>query len=113
MPLYDYECLSCGHVFELRQSFDADPNGECPRCEGASRRKFHAVPIIYKGSGFYTTDYKNSGYSGTSKENADEAAPDKSKTAKAATSSSEDHKESKETAKTTTTNSEAKPEGRK
>ena len=66
MPRYDYECSSCGHVFELRQSFDAEPTGECPRCAGMSRRKFHAVPIIYKGSGFYTTDYKRSGTSGTS-----------------------------------------------
>ena len=68
MPRYDYECLSCGHLFELRQSFDSDPEGVCPQCEGKSRRKFHPVPIIYKGSGFYTTDYKHTGFSDTSKE---------------------------------------------
>ena len=66
MPLYDYECLSCGHVFELRQSFHADPLDVCPRCEGTSKRKFHPVPIIYKGSGFYTTDYKQTNRSGIS-----------------------------------------------
>ena len=63
MPLYDYDCLSCGRIFELRQSFDSAPEGVCPTCQGQGRRKFHAVPIIYKGSGFYTTDYKHTGYS--------------------------------------------------
>ena len=37
--------------------FGAAPEAECPRCDGLARRKFHAVPVIYKGSGFYTTDY--------------------------------------------------------
>ena len=59
MPLYDYECLACSNIFELRQSFTDDPVGTCPKCQSHSRRKFVAVPIIYKGSGFYTTDYKN------------------------------------------------------
>ena len=63
VPLYDYLCDSCGHIFELRQSFSAATEGPCPRCQGNSRRRFHAVPIIYKGSGFYTTDYKKTGYS--------------------------------------------------
>ena len=91
MPLYDYECVSCGNVFELRQSFDADPEGVCPRCSGSSRRKFHAVPIIYKGSGFYTTDYKHTSYSPNSKDRAkDEESEEKTKTAKATTDSSEE-----------------------
>lgn len=94
MPRYDYECLSCGNVFELRQSFDADPEGVCPRCSGASRRKFHAVPIIYKGSGFYTTDYSKSGYrdNSTKKEDEEGSKPEK-KAAKASSDSSEDSKE--------------------
>lgn len=57
MPLYDYECTGCGHSFELRQSFHEAGVGICPLCSGKARRKFHAVPVIYKGSGFYTTDY--------------------------------------------------------
>ena len=81
MPLYDYECLSCGHVFELRQSFNDEPVGSCPRCEGSSRRKFHAVPIIYKGKGFYTTDYGRSGVgangTGTSSSKDEEKESDK------------------------------------
>ena len=57
MPIYDYQCAACGHRFELRQGFDADPVEVCPQCQGQARRRFHSVAVIYKGSGFYTTDY--------------------------------------------------------
>ena len=57
MPIYEYECVSCNHRFELKQGFDAEPTESCPKCQGLSRRKFHAPTVIYKGSGFYTTDY--------------------------------------------------------
>ena len=85
MPLYDYQCLGCGHEFELRQGLDADPTTICPRCKGSSRRKFNVVPVIYKGSGFYSTDYKKSSFdstsgngssSSTSKEKQDKAESD-------------------------------------
>ena len=57
MPRYDYQCTSCDHQFELVQSFKEAGAGTCPECSGEGRRVFHAVPVIYKGSGFYTTDY--------------------------------------------------------
>ena len=57
MPRYDYQCTSCDHRFELVQSFKEAGSGTCPQCAGDGRRVFHAVPVIYKGSGFYTTDY--------------------------------------------------------
>ena len=57
MPRYDYRCESCKHEFELVQTFAEAGSGSCPECSGAGRRVFHAVPVIYKGSGFYTTDY--------------------------------------------------------
>jgi putative FmdB family regulatory protein len=57
LPRYDYECDSCHHRFELKQSFDSEPVATCPSCEGNSRRKFHAVPIVFKGSGWYVNDY--------------------------------------------------------
>lgn len=63
MPIYDYECEKCGHGFELRQSFNSEPETTCPVCTSRARRKFHSVAVIYKGSGFYTTDYKKNGYS--------------------------------------------------
>ena len=57
MPRYDYRCTNCDNEFELVQSFAEAGRGTCPVCSGAGRRVFHAVPVIYKGSGFYTTDY--------------------------------------------------------
>ena len=57
MPRYDYRCTSCGDEVELTQSFSEAGKGTCPVCSGAGQRVFHAVPVIYKGSGFYTTDY--------------------------------------------------------
>ena len=57
MPIYEYECVSCKHRFELKQGFDAEPTESCPLCQATSRRLFHAPTVIYKGSGFYTTDY--------------------------------------------------------
>ena len=57
MPRYDYRCASCENEFELVQTFAEAGSGNCPACSGAGRRVFHAVPVIYKGSGFYTTDY--------------------------------------------------------
>ena len=65
MPMYDYQCPGCGHQFEVKQAFSADPYAQCPRCEVVSRRVFHPVPIIYKGTGFYTTDYARKGNNGT------------------------------------------------
>ena len=106
MPRYDYECLSCSHVFELRQSFSDDPVGTCPQCEGRSRRKFHAVPVIYKGSGFYTTDYARSNLSanGTgsssseSKEETEKTATKGKKEESAKATSSEKKTDSDKTA---------------
>ena len=57
MPRYDYRCDSCQHHFELKQSFDSEPVATCPSCEGKARRQFHAVPIVFKGSGWYVNDY--------------------------------------------------------
>ena len=62
MPIYEYECVICDFHFERKQRFDEEPAAICPRCEGKAHRVIHSVPIIYKGSGFYTTDNrKNSG----------------------------------------------------
>jgi len=57
LPRYDYQCTICDNRFELVQSFKEAGTGSCPLCSGEGRRVFHAVPVIYKGSGFYTTDY--------------------------------------------------------
>jgi len=61
MPVYEYQCKKCRHKFELKQSFDDDPIVTCPKCGGKAKRVFSSVPIIFKGSGFYTTDSKPTG----------------------------------------------------
>ncbi len=60
MPIYEYECGSCQHRFELKQSFNDKPQAACPKCKKKARRVFHPAPIIFKGSGFYVTDHKTS-----------------------------------------------------
>ena len=57
MPRYDYRCTACANEFELMQKLSEAGSGDCPLCGAAGQRVFHAVPVIYKGSGFYTTDY--------------------------------------------------------
>lgn len=57
MPIYEYQCTSCEHCFEQKQGFDADPISICPLCQSPARRLFRPAPIIFKGSGFYVTDY--------------------------------------------------------
>lgn len=63
MPTYDYECLACSHTFELFQSMTAEPVKTCPACQGSVRRLIGTgAGIIFKGSGFYQTDYRSSSY---------------------------------------------------
>ncbi|MFP3975792.1 MAG: FmdB family zinc ribbon protein [Chloroflexota bacterium] len=57
MPIYEFQCTSCGCRFDKRQSFDAEPVATCPECNNEARRVFQPTPIIFKGSGFYVTDY--------------------------------------------------------
>ena len=58
MPTYEYKCKSCGHIFEAFQSVSEEPLHECPRCGGELFRVIHGgTGLIFKGSGWYVTDY--------------------------------------------------------
>lgn len=60
MPTYDYLCKDCGHTFELFQSMSDPSLKECPSCNGKVRRIISGgTGLIFKGSGYYVTDYKN------------------------------------------------------
>ncbi len=60
MPTYDYICNKCGHTFELFQSMSEAPRKTCPVCKRVVRRLVSGGSgLIFKGSGFYLTDYKN------------------------------------------------------
>lgn len=59
MPTYEYQCLSCKHKFEILQSITDKPKSKCPKC-GKKLKKLisSAAGFIFKGTGFYATDYK-------------------------------------------------------
>jgi len=60
MPTYEYFCKECGFEFEEFQSIASEPLQICPKCKGNVERKISGgTGLIFKGSGFYITDYKN------------------------------------------------------
>ena len=76
MPTYDYHCEKCGHEFEFFQSMNADRLTDCPleTCDGTVKRRIGTgAGIIFKGSGFYETDYRSDSYKKAAK--ADTGAP--------------------------------------
>ena len=71
MPTYEYECAACGHEFEAMQSISGDRLKKCPQCGKLKLQRIIGTGsgIIFKGSGFYATDYKKkSSSSGDSKD---------------------------------------------
>jgi putative FmdB family regulatory protein len=63
MPTYEYACSKCGHHFERFQSMRDEPLRKCPKCHKAALKRLigGGAGLIFKGSGFYITDYKNKG----------------------------------------------------
>ena len=61
MPTYSYKCPTCGHAFDIQQSFTDDSLTDCPNCGGALRKVFSAVGVTFNGSGFYRTDSRSGG----------------------------------------------------
>jgi putative FmdB family regulatory protein len=61
MPTYEYVCRSCEHRFEQWQKMTDDPLQICPQCGGHIRRVLYPAGIVFKGSGFYSTDHSASG----------------------------------------------------
>jgi putative FmdB family regulatory protein len=64
MPTYEYKCQSCGYEFEQFQSITAKPIRRCPKCHKTSVRRLigTGAGVIFKGSGFYQTDYRSESY---------------------------------------------------
>src|SRR5687768_4845380 len=71
LPTYVYECQQCHTTFERRQSFHDAPLTTHDECGGSVRKVIVPAPVIFKGSGFYNTDYRGSGAGASSKTDGD------------------------------------------
>jgi len=104
MPTYDYECDACGHTWELFQRITEDPVKACPECKKKKARRLFGTgaAIMFKGSGFYETDYRSDSYK-KGADKAKESSSDSSSSKKSETKS-----ESKSSSK-----SDSKPKSKK
>lgn len=86
MPTYEYECDGCGHAFEEFQYFSDDALTNCPQCKKDKLRRLFGTgaAVIFKGSGFYETDYRSESYK--SGEKAEKPADTSSKESTTGTS---------------------------
>jgi putative FmdB family regulatory protein len=85
MPLYEYLCKKCGHVFEKIVKFSDKPIKKCPECGGSVEQTISAPAVQFKGSGWYVTDYAKKTQSSSSSSDGGKDSKD-----------SKDSKESKE-----------------
>jgi putative FmdB family regulatory protein len=92
MPTYEYRCKSCGYEFEEFQSMSSDPLTMCPKCAKSSLKRLisSGAGLVFKGSGFYLTDYKKSNSSPSSNSAKTESKPAPKSDAKAETKPSTD-----------------------
>jgi putative FmdB family regulatory protein len=108
MPTYDYECDACGHEFELFQGINDPLQRKCPECGKLKLRRLFGTgaAVVFKGSGFYTTDYRSDSYKkaaekdkngGESKssDSGEKSSSDKSSSEKASSESKKNGGESK------------------
>ena len=103
MPTYDYECNSCGHELEIFQGINDPLKKKCPECgKNKLQRQFGTgAAIVFKGSGFYQTDYRSEGY---------KKAAEADKKSKSESTSSDSKKSDKSASASKT---EAKPASKK
>jgi len=76
MPTYEYECEGCGHRFDEFQSFKDEPLKKCPACGKETLRRLFGTgaAILFKGSGFYETDYRSDSYKKAAKADQESSA---------------------------------------
>ena len=110
MPTYEYKCDACGHAFEQFQSIKAAPIRKCPNCGKMKVKKLisKGAGLIFKGSGFYITDYRSEGYKNQARADSGESKSESKDSSKTETKS--DSKPATEAAPAKTeTKAESKP----
>ena len=77
MPTYDYRCLACGHTLEIFHGISEKPRKTCPKCkkQKLERQISAGAGLVFKGSGFYLTDYRSKSYSEAAKKDSAPATP--------------------------------------
>ena len=105
MPTYDYQCDACDHTFELFQSFSDSVKKKCPECGKLKLRRLIGAggAVVFKGSGFYQTDYRSDSYKKA-------AEADKKSSEPKSDSKSESKSESKPKGDSGSTKPKPKPE---
>jgi putative FmdB family regulatory protein len=93
MPLYEYLCKKCGHVFEKIVKFSDKPIKKCPECGGSVEQTISAPAVQFKGSGWYVTDYAKKTQSSSSSSDGGKDSKD-SKESKESKESKKDEKKS-------------------
>jgi putative FmdB family regulatory protein len=103
MPTYDYECDACGHEFELFQSITEKVKRKCPECKKLKLRRLFGTgaAVMFKGSGFYETDYRSDSYK-------KDAAADKKSREKSSSKSDSKSSDGKKSSKTDSSSKSAK-----
>jgi putative FmdB family regulatory protein len=105
MPTYDYECDACGHEFELFQGINDPVQRKCPDCGKLKLRRLFGTgaAVVFKGSGFYTTDYRSDSYKKAAEKDkkSSEGGSEKSK--------SKDDKSAKKTSDSSSSDSKSAP----
>ena len=95
MPTYDYECEACGHQLEVFQGINDEVLTKCPECKKKKLKRLFGsgAAIVFKGSGFYQTDYRSEGYKKAAAADSKSQSSDKSKSgSKKKSSGSKDSK---------------------
>ena len=95
MPLYEYQCQSCGERSEILQKLSDPPTTHCPTCGGEMKKLFSSPAIQFKGSGFYKTDYGAKSESTKSESKSEPAAKSETKTESKSETKSETKTEAK------------------
>src|SRR5437868_5406122 len=114
MPTYEYKCDACGYEFERFQSITADRIKRCPQCGKAKVRRLigTGAGLIFKGSGFYITDYRDKSYTDKAKAESGGGGSGDSKTDSKSDSKSESKSDAKSDSKPAETKAESKTESK-